>query len=90
MTEILCAQCRNNYADCDEENVGPAQADFYVQGTVLRDDDSGRRRPYRANLCDGHVDMLEDDDFKGTIRALPGTHIYEQNKLKGLSQVSRQ
>ena len=87
----LCAQCRSNYADNDEPDVGPADAEFYVQGTVLRDDDSGRRRPYRANLCDDHVEiMLEDDDFKGTIRALPGSQRYQQNQRNGLPQTTNQ
>lgn len=54
----ICASCRASM--CEEweiQGVEPAEAEFYVEGRVLADNNSGWR-PYRAYLCLGHMEMM--------------------------------
>lgn len=69
MTTRYCTQCKANYECADDlvEEHGPfAPADFpaqfYVTGTVEDLRSRSGRRPYHANLCDGHTEILLSDE----------------------------
>ena len=47
-----CSQCNNGGWDY-EAGEGPAEADWFVKGYLHHD--SGKKIPYRANLCDAHT-----------------------------------
>jgi hypothetical protein len=46
-----------NCASCKRGEI-TAPADVYVQGTIVRND---RKIPYRAYLCNEHLDLMHDD-----------------------------
>ena len=62
----ICASCRAGYADETDPEVGPAEADFYVQGRVWGSHQT-RMRPYQGYLCADHVTMMEDDGAVFTV-----------------------
>lgn len=47
----MCASCRNGGNE--------VEADFMVKGIAWRDNE--RMGPYRANLCDGHLNQMCED-----------------------------
>lgn len=50
-----CGHCINSYGfDPDEPEIGPAEAELMAKGSFERDDGSGQKVPYRANLCMDH------------------------------------
>lgn len=59
MAKRYCSQCR------DGERL--IEADFEVIGTVTR---KGRKVPYHAFLCDGHLEIL-CEDYETELLAIP-------------------
>lgn len=51
-----CAQC----SPAPDEGIYRESADWYVVGKIYGFD-SDRRVPYRGYICDGHLEILEDD-----------------------------
>lgn len=80
MTPILCSSCLagmgGTVANPQYGDIFPDFAEFAITGIVYdRWDDRGR--PHRANLCDGHLEILLQDGMK-----LTSQHPIKQNQTE--------
>ena len=62
-----CAQCKANAEAADDPNIGPELASYYVQGT-RPDYYTDRPVPYRAYLCEDHLEIELQDGANFTVQ----------------------